>query len=925
MSSEKKFFATSYLFGLKFKYSKEPSRKFVKKHINETYKNYFHGINNNDKKINIKNKFNEFNLPKISILNLLNQIFDSYRSIGFKLSNINPIFENNFLYTKEVDPYFYNLNKDNLKNFFIRFSNNRFLDYLYINLDKRISYLKEIYCRYIGSEFFHIQNNFEKNWIIKYLENNKSIINENFKRKDILYQLIKSKYLEEYLSKKYVGQKRFSLEGSDSFIVCINEIINNSINIKLKHLVIGMAHRGRLNFLVNIMGKKIKDLFNEFNHNYENSLDEGDVKYHSGFDSIFFYEKFSINLSLLFNPSHLEIIGPVVQGYARSIQDEQLDNVKSKILPIVIHGDASISGQGVVLETLNLSKTDGYNTNGTIHIVINNQIGFTTSKLSELRSSEYCTDILKLINAPIFHVNGNYPESVSYISKLIFEYRQKFKKDVILDIFSFRKFGHNEQDTPFLTQPFMYKNINKNEGVEKIYSSNLINKNYINHLEINKMKQKYINKLKNFDNITNFSINDKNKWIKYLNNKFEFTVNTKLSISKIKFLGKKITSIPNNFYLHPLIYKILNERKSMIKDNIFIDWGFSESLAFASILTSGFSIRFTGQDSCRGTFAHRHAVWSNQNINNRNFKEYIPINNICENQKLLNIINSTLSEESVLAFEYGYSNYSPNKLNIWEAQFGDFVNGAQVVIDQFISSGECKWGKKSSMVMMLPHGYEGQGPEHSSARIERFLQLCSNRNIQISQPTNTSQIFHLIRKQVFAKFRKPLIIFMPKSLLRNKITYSSIYNLQNSYFLNIINDNSKHICKKNILRILICSGKIYYDLMQNRKKYLLEKCDIIRIENLYPFDNKLFYSELSLYINLVEIIWVQDEPKNQGVWNYIKKYIIKNMKINHKLLYVGRDSSDSTSTGFIKRHFLQRKKINNESYKNNLKNYIFIK
>ncbi len=789
--------------------------------------------------------------------------------------------------------------------------------------------LRNTYCCSIGVEFMHISDPIAKRWIQENMELTQGKIDLDSKEKHhILQQLTQAEGLERFLHTKYVGQKRFSLEGGESFIVSMDEVVNRAGLLGIQEIIVGMAHRGRLNMLVNIMGKMPCDLFAEFEGKHAQDLSDGDVKYHNGFSSDLNTPGGPIHLSLAFNPSHLEIVNPVVEGSTRARQERRGDIKGKQVLPILVHGDAAFAGQGVVMETLNLAQTRGYGTGGTIHIVINNQIGFTTSDPRDSRSSLYCTDVVKMIEAPVFHVNGDDPESVVFVTRLALDYRMRFGYDVVIDIVCFRKLGHNEQDTPALTQPLMYKRIGSHCGVRKLYASKLVSQNILTEETVKKLVKDYRDLMEDGQRtiepiLTGYRNQYSVDWAPFLKSEWNEHINTAVEISKLKKIGQYITTVPNGFTLHPLVVKLLHERRRMIDGTIHVDWGMGEHLAFATLLESGYPIRITGQDSGRGTFTHRHAVLHDQNRERWDDGTYIPLQNISKDQASFTVIDSVLSEEAVLGFEYGYSCSEPNTLTIWEAQFGDFVNGAQVVIDQFISSGEAKWGRQSGLTLMLPHGYEGQGPEHSSGRIERFLQLCSDNNIQVVQPTTASQIFHVLRRQMIRQFRKPLIIFTPKSLLRNKSASSSLTNFSNDYFRTIIGEIEDITVDivKSVKRVLVCSGKIYYDLLNARKEYLkiLGYVVIIRIEQLYPFSRKIFEMELFKYPNVTEIIWVQDEPKNQGPWFYVLHHLYQSMKKGQKLGYAGRNSSASPAVGYLVKHLEQQKKLVEQAFSTEFK------
>jgi 2-oxoglutarate dehydrogenase E1 component len=710
----------------------------------------------------------------------------------------------------------------------------------------------------------------------------------------------------------------------------MDEVVNHATEAGVQEIVVGMAHRGRLNMLVNIMGKMPGDLFAEFEGKHAEGLTDGDVKYHNGFSSDISGRGGPVHLSLAFNPSHLEIVNPVVEGSARARMERRGDHEGKQILPVLVHGDAAFAGQGVVMETLNLAQTRGYGTGGTLHIVINNQIGFTTSDPRDTRSTLYCTDVVKMIEAPVFHVNGDDPEAVVFVTKLALDYRMEFHHDVVIDIVCFRKLGHNEQDTPALTQPLMYKSIGHHPGTRKLYADKLTTQSVLAEGEGDQMVKAYRQLMEDGKKtiepvLTDYKSKYAIDWAPFLGAKWTDSADTAVPMAELKRIGERITTVPEGFAVHPLVKKLLGDRATMAKGDLNLDWGMGEHMAFASLVASGYAIRITGQDAGRGTFTHRHAVLHDQNRERWDAGTYIPLQNVSENQAPFTVIDSVLSEEAVLGFEYGYACSEPNTLTIWEAQFGDFVNGAQVVIDQFISAGEAKWGRQCGLTMMLPHGYEGQGPEHSSARIERFLQLCADNNIQAVQPTTASQIFHLLRRQMIRPFRKPLVIFTPKSLLRNKDAGSPLSDLATGRFQPVIGEVDASIKAASVKRVLVCSGKIYYDLVNARKEREADNVAIIRVEQLYPFAHKAFEAELKKYPKATEVIWVQDEPQNQGPWFYVQHHLYENMAEGQKLGYAGRPASASPAVGYLAKHQEQLKALLDQAYAPKYKGFMLTK
>lgn len=682
----------------------------------------------------------------------------------------------------------------------------------------------------------------------------------------------------------------------------------------MQEIIIGMAHRGRLNVLVNTLGKMPADLFAEFEGKHVDDLPAGDVKYHKGFSSDVSTEGGPVHLSLAFNPSHLEIVNPVVEGSAKARMDRRGDEDGLQVLPVQIHGDAAFAGQGVVMETLNLAQTRGYGTHGTLHIVINNQIGFTTSDPRDARSTLYCTDVVKMIEAPVLHVNGDDPEAVVLAIQIAIDYRMQFHKDVVIDIVCFRKLGHNEQDTPAVTQPLMYKKIAQHPGTRALYAEKLVQQGVITAEDADNYVKAYRKAMDDGHHtvdpvLSNYKSKYAVDWVPFLNRKWTDAADTAVPLAELKRLGERITTVPENFKVHPLVERVINDRRNMARGDQPLDWGMGEHLAFASLVASGYSVRLTGQDSGRGTFTHRHAVLHDQNRERWNDGTYVPLQNIAEGQAKFTVIDSVLSEEAVLGFEYGYSTAEPNTLVLWEAQFGDFVNGAQVVIDQFISSGEVKWGRVSGLTMLLPHGYEGQGPEHSSTRIERFLQLCADHNMQVVQPTTPAQIFHLLRRQMIRLFRKPLIVATPKSLLRHKEAVSDLSELAKGSFQPVLGETDGGIDAKKVKRVLVCSGRVYYDLVAHRREAKANDVAIIRIEQLYPFAHKQFEAEMKKYENATEVVWVQDEPQNQGPWFYVEHHLKEGMKEGQKLAYSGRPASASPAVGYYAKHYEQQKAL----------------
>lgn len=779
--------------------------------------------------------------------------------------------------------------------------------------------LRETYCGSIGIEYMHISNNEETEWLQEKMESVRGRGSFNAdQKKQILFGLIAADGLERYLGTRFVGQKRFSLEGGDSLIPMLQELIRLSGTDKVREIVIGMAHRGRLNVLVNVLGKEPDALFQEFEGKIQHER-SGDVKYHMGCSSDIKTEAGSIiHIALAFNPSHLEIVGPVIEGSARSRLERRHDLVeKNSVVPIIIHGDAAFAGQGVVMETFNFSQARGYCTGGTVHIVINNQIGFTTSNPLDARSTLYCTDVAKMVQAPVIHVNGDDPEAVVFATQIAFEFRMKFKRDVVLDLVCYRRHGHNEADEPSVTQPEMYKKIKSMSPLREPYAKELIKQGIISAEEVAKYIDSYRDKLDKDEPIVTCVQGDyegkiSSRWEPYYNSEWTDSADTTISKKTLLELSKEILTLPKGFELHPVVKRLMAEREKMTAGEIPLNWGYAETMAYASLLSEGYGVRLSGQDCGRGTFAHRHAVLHNALTG----ESYIPLKKAASDpNKSFTVIDSILSEEAVLAFEYGYAASEPTSLVLWEAQFGDFANGAQVVIDQFISSGEQKWGRLCGLVMLLPHGYEGQGPEHSSARLERFMQLCAQHNIQVCTPTTPAQIFHLLRRQVLRKFRKPLIIMTPKSLLRHKLAISSLEDLTQGAFQNVIPEIDDLKTDK-VTKIVLCCGKVYYDLLEKRRAKGLNRIAIIRIEQLYPFPKQDLVKEMKKFPHAKQIVWCQEEPQNQGAWFASQHHIEDCLQKNQSLSYAGREFAAAPAAGSSLLHMQEQEALVEQALSN---------
>ena len=839
------------------------------------------------------------------------QLISAYRILGSRYADLDPLKRRERPTIPELEPAFYDFSEGDHAHLYS--AANTFFGFETAPLRDILQALRDTYCGSIGAEYMHITDPAAKRWIQERLESARGKFGfDADKKKHILERLTAAEGLERYLHTKYVGQKRFSLEGSESFIAAMDELVQQAGAFGIQEIVIGLAHRGRLNVLVNVMGKMPNDLFKEFEGQHASDLPNGDVKYHQGFSSDISTPGGPVHLSLAFNPSHLEIVNPVVEGSAKARQVRRGDKDGSQVMSVLVHGDAAFAGQGVVMETLNLTETRGYGTRGTVHIVINNQIGFTTSDARDSRSTLYCTDVVKSIEAPVLHVNGDDPEAVVFATKIALDYRMQFRKDVVVDIICFRKLGHNEQDTPSVTQPLMYKKIAQHPGTRSLYADKLVAQGVVEQAYgqglMNGFRDAMDAGKHTYDPvITNFKSKFAVDWIPFLNRKWTDAADTGVPLVELKRLSERITTVPEGFKLHPLVQKVIADRRAMSNGDQPLDWGMGEHLAFASLCASGYAVRLSGQDSGRGTFSHRHAVLHDQNREKWDQGSYIPLQFVADNQGQFIVIDSVLSEEAVLAFEYGYATAEPNALVIWEAQFGDFVNGAQVVIDQFISSGETKWGRSCGLTLMLPHGYEGQGPEHSSARLERFLQLCAENNMQVLQPTTPAQIFHALRRQMIRQFRKPLILMTPKSLLRNKDAVSNLEELADGRFMTVIGDTT--VDPKKAKRVVFCSGRVYYDLMTERRTRELDDIALVRIEQLYPFPHKAFDAELKRYPNATNIVWCQDEPQNQGAWFFVQHHMNVALKPTQKLAYSGRPASASPAVGYYDKHYAQQKEL----------------
>jgi len=832
------------------------------------------------------------------------KLITSYRSRGHLAANIDPLNSMHRMPAPDLDPMFHGLSEADLST---EFSTGNLAGPSRLKLSELLTRLKSTYTNTIGVEFMHISDATQRRWVAERLEQTagKSVFTVE-QRKRVLERLTAAEGLERYLHTKYVGQKRFSLEGGDSLVPLLDELIQRSGGNGAKEVVIGMAHRGRLNVLVNTLGKSPHQLFNEFEGKFAHHDDPahtGDVKYHMGYSSDVVTPGGSVHLALGFNPSHLEIINPVITGSVRARQTRRRDEARDSVLPILIHGDAAFAGQGVVMELLNMSQTRGFTVGGTVHIVVNNQVGFTISRPDDARSTLYCTDVAKMIGVPVLHVNSDDPDAVLFCAQFAHDFRHTFNEDIVIDLVCYRRHGHNEADEPAATQPVMYQTIRALPTTRELYAKRLIEQGVISEAEPKTLVDTYRAKLDAGETVTELAPPTKDPfavdWSHFIDGTLDMPAQTALPREKMAALLQKILTLPAGLTLHPRVAKIYEDRNKMAAGEIPMDWGFAENLAYASLLDENFNLRLVGQDSGRGTFFHRHAVLHDQ----KTAQTYTPLSTIRPDANVA-IIDSLLSEEAVMAFEYGYATADPNTLVIWEAQFGDFANGAQVVIDQFISSGEAKWDRLCGLTLFLPHGYEGQGPEHSSARLERFLQLCALDNMQVCVPTTPAQMFHMLRRQMVRECRKPLIAMTPKSMLRHKLSTSSLEDLSKNGFQLVIPDSNGKNAKK-IRRVVLCSGKVYYDLIEEAEKQKIQDVAIVRIEQLYPFPRKEVRAELAKYTSVKEVVWCQEEPMNQGAWFQIRHHLQACLD-KHTLSYAGRTRSPAPACGHFNTHVAEQ-------------------
>ncbi|GAC1453853.1 MAG: 2-oxoglutarate dehydrogenase E1 component [Steroidobacteraceae bacterium] len=775
-----------------------------------------------------------------------------------------------------------------------------------------LAQLETIYAGNIGAEFAHVSESEERLWLQDEFQQGRltGTLTAD-ERRNILWQLTAAEGLERYLHTKYVGQKRFSLEGADAFIPLLDDLIQKAGAAGVEEVVIGMAHRGRLNVLVNLLGKSPAALFSEFEGAYDpqHLKGSGDVKYHKGFSADLRTPSGNVHAVLAFNPSHLEVVNPVVEGSVRARQERRGDAHGERVLPLLVHGDAAFAGQGVVMETLQLSQARGFFTGGTVHVIINNQVGFTTSEPADARSTMYCSDVAKMLEVPIFHVNADAAESVVFVTRLALKYRMRFRKDVVIDLVCYRRHGHNEADEPAATQPGMYRVIRQHPTARRLYADQLIAAGVLTEADAEAMFEQYRGGLDEGRPQARASLGMiGNKytvdWSAYAQVDWTERVPTGVPLARLQSLGQCITSYPDGFVLHPRVAQVMANRRKMLQGELPLDWGCAETLAYAALVEDGFPIRITGQDSGRGTFFHRHAVLHEQNTD----ATWIPLQHLAATQPRVQVIDSVLSEEAVMGFEYGYSTTEPNSLVVWEAQYGDFANGAQVIIDQFISSGEAKWERFCGLALLLPHGYEGAGPEHSSARLERFLQLCAENNMQVCVPSTPAQMFHLLRRQMRQSFRKPLIVMTPKSLLRNELAVSALGDLTRGGFARVMGEIDDTPARE-VRRVVFCSGKVYYDLLKARRKEALRDVALVRIEQLYPFPSEEYQAILNRYPEAREVVWCQEEPQNQGAWYQIRHRLQELVLGKRPVLYAGRSPAAAPATGIGKIHEVEQQAL----------------
>lgn len=837
------------------------------------------------------------------------RIINAYRFLGARQADLDPLKCFPVERLPELTPEYYGLGPADLDR---EFDTGTLLGTKRAKLSDTLARLNRIYCGTVGVEYMHLSDVPRKRWIQEHLEGTDGNYQHPAEiKRQLLKRLTDAETLEKFIHTRHVGQKRFSLEGAESLIPLLDTVISRAALHGAREIVMGMAHRGRINVLCNLLGRSLDDLFEQAKNGGPNSPLSGDVKYHQGFSNDMATPYGAVHLALAFNPSHLEIVHPVVRGSVRARQDRRGDIKGYEVVPVILHGDAALSGQGVVMESLNMSQTRGFRNGGAIHVVINNQIGFTTSDPRDVRSSLYCTDVAKMVEAPVFHVNADDVDAVAWVTQLAVDFRYTFHKNVFIDLVCFRRHGHNEQDDPLVTQPLMYRKVQAHPGTRARYAMQLQNEGVMASGEADAMIEACRMQLEQGKSLSPPAASDfkqmfATNWGRFRDGDINQATDTSIPLQDLQRLGQSITRKPENFMLHNRVAKVVEDRRLMTDGEQPLDWGMAEHLAFASLLDKGINVRLSGQDSGRGTFFHRHAVWHDQNRQLRSTGDYVPLEHLHERQGSFTVIDSLLSEEAVLGFEYGYATSEPDTLTLWEAQFGDFANGAQVVIDQFIASGETKWGRLCGLVLLLPHGYEGQGPEHSSGRIERFMQLSGQNNWQVCIPTLPSQIFHLLRRQIVRPVRKPLVVFTPKSLLRHPLAISSLNDLANGGFMAVIDDI---VPADQVKRVVVCGGKIYFDLLAARG----DRTDValVRTEQLYPFPEEILRGILLRYASASEFVWAQEEPMNQGAWYAILHHLNHCLQNDLRFVYAGREAASAPASGYASRHQAEQQQVVN--------------
>jgi 2-oxoglutarate dehydrogenase E1 component len=845
---------------------------------------------------------------QVAVLRLIN----AYRYLGVRKAELDPLRRFELPPTPELDPAHYGLTDADLNR---EFETGSLFGVERSTLADILQRLKAAYCGHVGAEYMHISEVARKRWLQERIESAQGRFGVSpALKKKLLKRLTDAETLEKFLHTRHVGQKRFSLEGGESLIPLLDQVIERCARHGAKEIVMGMAHRGRINVLANIMGRSLESLYEEPANGYSDSPLSGDVKYHQGFSTDFSTPYGPVHVALAFNPSHLEIVHPVVRGSVRARQDRRGDVLGYEVVPVILHGDAALSGQGVVMESLNMSQTRGFRNHGAIHIVINNQIGFTTSDPRDVRSTLYCTDVAKMVESPVLHVNGDDPEAVAFAVQTAVDYRYTFHKNCFIDLVCYRRHGHNEQDEPLATQPLMYRRIQAHPSTRTLYSQRLVDEGVLTQAQADDMVDDCRERLEHGESLSPPALSDfketfSTDWGRFKGNQAAEGA-TAVPAARLDFLGERITTLQHEIELHSRVQKVLDDRRRMCAGELPVDWGYAEHLAYASLLDAGHNVRVSGQDSARGTFFHRHAVWHDQKRERRQSGVYIPLEHIHNQQGNFTIIDSLLSEEAVLAFEYGYATADPDTLVVWEAQFGDFANGAQVVIDQFIASGEAKWGRLCGLTLMLPHGFEGQGPEHSSARLERFLQLCAQDNIQVCMPTLPAQMFHLLRRQIVRPQRKPLVIMSPKSLLRHPESTSSLADLASGTFLPVIDDPR---APRNAKRVVACSGRVWFDLDSTCAARGIDDIALVRVEQLYPFPEDALRTVLRAYPQAATFVWAQEEPMNQGAWFQTLHHLNHCAPDGRRFHYAGRPAAAAPASGYASRHRAELEALLNDA------------